>query len=129
MHFDRRDFLKAGASLALAAELPRLASAASIFAPQPGNWRNFEITTRLEIAQAEGKTQAWIPLPSVNEKDWFKSDGSRWTTNGRATQARDPHYGAEMLHVEWADKRTSAGGRGDQQDFHARPRGRSVDAG
>jgi len=103
MHFDRRDFLKAGASFALAAELPQLASAASPFAPRPGNWRNFEITTRLEIAQPEGKTQAWIPLPSVNEKDWFKSNGSRWTTNGEATQARDPCYGAEMLHVEWAD--------------------------
>src|SRR5271169_125869 len=102
MHFDRRDLLKTGATAALAAGLPRLASAGGIFAPQPGNWRNFEITTKLEIAQVAGTTQAWIPLPLVNEKDWFKSDGSRWTTNGKATQARDPQYGAEMLHVEWA---------------------------
>ncbi len=101
MHFDRRDLLKTGAAFSLAAALPRLAAAEGVFAPHPGHWRNFEITTRLEITQVEGKTQAWIPLPSVNEKDWFKSEGSRWTTNGDATQARDPHYGAEMLHVEW----------------------------
>jgi transglutaminase-like putative cysteine protease len=103
MHFDRRDLLKTGAALSLAAALPRLVSAEGIFAPRPGHWRNFEITTRLEIARAEGKTQAWIPLPSVNQTGWFKSNGSRWTTNGAATQARDSYYGAEMLHVEWAE--------------------------
>jgi len=101
MHFDRRDLLKTGAAFSLAAALSRLAAAEAAFAPRPGHWRNFEITTRLEITRVEGKTQAWIPLPSVNEKDWFKSEGSRWTTNGDATQTRDPHYGAEMLHVEW----------------------------
>jgi transglutaminase-like putative cysteine protease len=39
----------------------------------------------------------------VNEKEWFKSEASTWTTNGKATQARDPKYGAEMLQVEWAN--------------------------
>jgi len=103
MHFDRRDFLKTGAAFTFAAGLPQFASAQGAFAPQPGAWRSFQVVTRLEIAKPEGKTQAWIPLPSVNEKDWFKSEGSTWTTNGKATQARDPKYGAEMLHVEWAD--------------------------
>jgi len=103
MHVDRRDFLMTGAAFTLAAGLPRLASAQGAFAPQPGAWRNFEIVTRLEIAKPEGKTQAWIPLPSVNEKAWFKSNGSQWTSNGTATKARDPHYGAEMLHVEWPE--------------------------
>src|SRR5579863_9985569 len=101
MHFDRRDLLKTGVAISLAAVLPRLASAEGIFAPRSGRWRRFDITTRLEIARVEGKTQAWIPLPSVNEKDWFKSEGSRWTTNGQAMQARDPRYGAEMLYVKW----------------------------
>ncbi len=103
MHFDRRDFLKTGATFALAAGLPQPASAHGTFAPQPGAWRNFEIVTRLEITKPEGTTQAWVPLPSVNEKGWFKSNSSQWTTNGKATQARDPHYGAEMLHVEWTE--------------------------
>lgn len=103
MHFDRRDFLKTGAAFTFAAGLPQFASAQGAFAPQPGAWRSFQIVTRLEIAKPEGKTQAWIPLPSVNEKDWFKSEGSQWTTNGKGTKVRDPKYGAEMLHVEWAE--------------------------
>lgn len=101
MHLDRRDLLKAGTVLTLAAGLPRFASAQTAFAPKPGTWRNFQVVTRLEIAKPEGKTQAWVPVPAVNEKDWFKSNGSQWTTNGKAALARDPKYGAEMLHVEW----------------------------
>ena len=39
----------------------------------------------------------------MNDKNWFQSNYSRWTTNGKATQTRDPRYGAEMLHMEWAE--------------------------
>jgi transglutaminase-like putative cysteine protease len=109
MHFDRRDILKAGAALTLASQWPRIARADISFDPEPGNWRAFEVTTRIEIAKPEGITQAWIPLPSVNQKNWIKSNGSAWTTNGKVTLARDPHYGAEMLHVEWsADEQAPA---------------------
>jgi transglutaminase-like putative cysteine protease len=101
MNFHRRDFLKTGAAFTFAAGLPQLASAQNAFTPQPGVWRNFDIVTRVEIAKPDGITQAWIPLPAVNEKNWFKSNASEWTTNGNATRVRDPHYGAEMLHVEW----------------------------
>jgi hypothetical protein len=102
MNFNRRDFLKAGAAVSLAAGLPRQALAQA-FAPQPGAWRNFQVVTRLEVANAKGKTQAWIPVPSVNEKDWFKSSASQWTTNGKAALKRDPKYAAGLVHVEWAD--------------------------
>lgn len=107
MHIDRRDVLKTGAAFAFAAGLPKSAYADVVFDPKPGTWRNFEVTTKLAIAKPEGITQAWVPLPSVNEKDWFKSSGSKWTTNGKAVLARDSHYGAEMLHVEWAASETA----------------------
>jgi len=102
MTVHRRNVLKTGAAFSVAAMLPRPASADATFAPQPGPWRQFQITTKLEIAKADGATQAWIPLPSVNEKDWFQSNGSTWTSNGKATRVRDPKYGAEILHVEWS---------------------------
>lgn len=101
MELDRRTLLKAGAAVTLTAGLPRLASAA--FNPQPGAWRTFDVVTKLEIAKPEGKTQAWVPVPSVNEADWFKSLGSQWTTNGTAALKRDSKYGAEFVHVEWKD--------------------------
>src|SRR3569833_72615 len=107
MNFDRRTLLKAGAAVTLSAGLPRLASAAGAFNPVPGNWRTFEIVTRLEIAKPEGKTKAWIPVPAVNEASWFKSLGSEWTTNGGAALARDAKYGAEFVAAEWKDGETA----------------------
>jgi transglutaminase-like putative cysteine protease len=101
MNFHRRDVLKAGAALSFAAALPRCASAETSFAPQPGAWRQFQIITKLEVARADDLTQAWIPLPAVNEQAWFQSNGSTWHTNGKGTIKRDAKYGADMLHVEW----------------------------
>jgi len=103
MSIDRRKLLKVGIAVSATAALPTVARAEVGFAPQPGAWRNFQVVTRLEIVKADGKTQAWIPVPAVNEPGWFKSLGSEWTSNGRAALARDSKYGAEMLHVEWSD--------------------------
>ena len=45
-----------------------------------------------------------MPLPSVNEPDWFKTAGNEWKTNAAsALVKRDAKYGAEMLHLEWKD--------------------------
>lgn len=103
MSVDRRKLLKAGAALAAASALPYAAHAETRFDPRPGAWRKFQVATRIELAPTGGTSQAWIPVPAVNERDWFTSLGSNWTSNGRATLARDPKYGAEMLRVEWAD--------------------------
>ena len=103
MSIDRRELFKAGLAVSAAAALPHAARAEAGFAPQPGAWRNFKVLTRLEILKVNGKTQAWIPAPAVNEPGWFKSLGSTWTSNGRAALAHEPKYGAEMLHVDWPE--------------------------
>src|SRR5262245_4306134 len=99
MNINRRDLLKAGAAASLVAALPRQGMAQANFEPRPGVWREFQVVTRLEIANAKGKTQAWIPVPSVSEKDWFKSSSNQWTTNGKATLKRDPKYAAGLVHA------------------------------
>ncbi len=103
MSIDRRELLKAGLAASAAVALPSAARADINFEPRPGAWRTFEVVTRMEIGEAERKTQAWIPVPAVNEPEWFKSLGSQWTTNGSASLAHDALSGAEMLHVEWPD--------------------------
>ena len=103
MSIDRRELLKAGIAVSAAMVLPNAGRAEAGFAPRPGAWRAFQVLTRLEIVKTDGKTQAWIPVPAVNEPDWFKSLGSAWTSNGRAALVREPKYGAEMLHVQWTD--------------------------
>jgi transglutaminase-like putative cysteine protease len=108
MTHDRREFLKGGAVLSMAAAFPGIALAQSVFAPRPGAWRTFEIVTRLQVAKPEGKVQAWVPLPSMREADWSRPVGSTWRTNAQTAEVeRDPKYGAEMLHVEWAEAETA----------------------
>jgi|SRR5262245_6457527 len=101
MQMNRRAILKATAAFPLAGVLPQWVSAA--FDPQPGAWRTFQIVTKLEIAKPAGRTQAWVPVPAVNEADWIKSLGSEWSSNGAAELVRDPKYRAEIVHVAWND--------------------------
>ena len=76
MSIDRRELLKAGFALPAVAALSGAARADVAFDPQPGAWRSFLIVTRLDIADTGDRRQAWIPVPAVNERDWFKSLGS-----------------------------------------------------
>ncbi len=101
MTLHRRDFIKAGAAMSVLSALPRTAQAQTTFDPKPAGWRNFQVVTKLEIAKPDGKVQAWIPVPSVNEAEWFKSNDSKWTTNGTASLKRAPKYNAAFVHVEW----------------------------
>ena len=101
MNPDRRMLLRGAAAASLAAALPAPAMAQATFDPRPGPWRRFQVTTRLELVAPAGASQAWVPLPSVNENGWFRSNGSVWRTNGTTALRRDPKYGAEMLHVAW----------------------------
>jgi transglutaminase-like putative cysteine protease len=100
----RREFLRSGAALTVIAALPRGAFADTLFTPKPDAWRKFEVTTRVEIVKPSGKAQVWLPLPGVAEPDWMQPLGNEWTTNAKsAVLKREVKYGAQMLHVEWAD--------------------------
>jgi transglutaminase-like putative cysteine protease len=97
----RRAFIQAGSAAALLAALPRAAFAEHLpFAPRPGPWRSFEITTRVEVLKPAGVTRAWVPVPSV-DGDYQKVGGSSWSGNGAARLERDGKYGAAMVAAEW----------------------------
>jgi transglutaminase-like putative cysteine protease len=102
MRMNRRELLVTGAALAGAATLPRMAVAGPGYIGQSGEWRQFETVTRIDLSKPGGSAQAWVPVPSVNEADWFKSLGSEWQTNAVSARIeRDARYGAEMVHFEW----------------------------
>jgi transglutaminase-like putative cysteine protease len=94
----RRRFLLASASLAGAASPLVRAAETRRFQPRPGAWRSFEVTTRVDVVQAQGPSQVWLPVPSVNT-DWQRSVDNRFSSNGRTQLAADAHDGARMLHV------------------------------
>jgi transglutaminase-like putative cysteine protease len=100
---DRRRFLTAASSLPFAASLPAAAFAQErSFSPAPGRWRTFEVTTRLEVAEAAGVTQAWVPIPSLNS-DWQQSQDAAWTGNAREASVATEPWGGRMVHARFAD--------------------------
>jgi len=102
----RRTFLKNAATLSAAYTLPAIGFAQSApaqrqFNPQPGAWRTFEVTTRVDILKPEGATRVWLPVPSV-DTDWQHSLDNAYSSNGQARMSSDAHYGAKLLAVEFA---------------------------
>jgi len=110
MTTDRRSFLR-GAVTSVAAVSPLFQSVSAfaadapahkLFSPQVGDWRNFEVTTRVDVQEASGLTQAWLPIPSI-ESDWQRTLSHNFRTNGKGKVVQDGKYGANMLHVVFAD--------------------------
>lgn len=108
----RRSLLKSSAAAVAALALPaisRLAFAQAVpsatprgnFAPQSSAWRTFDVKTRVNIAQAQGVTRVWLPLPSVNS-DYQVSLDNSYSSNGNAKLLTDGVDGAKMLMVEFA---------------------------
>jgi transglutaminase-like putative cysteine protease len=97
----RRQFLRFSAAGAAAIGLPVWAQAERRFEPQPGAWRHFEVSTRVEIADLQGATRVWLPLPSV-DTDYQHSLSAAWSGNATQTQVvSDRRYGARMLQADF----------------------------
>ena len=101
----RRSLLKGGAAMGALIVAPALVRAQSTpqrqFAPMPGEWRTFEVTTRVELADPVGATRIWLPVPSI-DSDWQKSLESSYTSNGSARLVADGVEGARMVQAEFA---------------------------
>jgi transglutaminase-like putative cysteine protease len=101
----RRELLAAGAAFAVVP--PALASVH--FDPRPGTWRHFAVTTKIEIRNAgAGPCHAWIPLPQQAGFEFQRAVGNDWNGNAvRVQTEHDSQYGADYLHVVWADGETA----------------------
>ena len=103
---NRRHLMAAAAAATL---LPRAqAQAAYRFAPDGGAaWRTFELTLSVEVADVQGRTQVWLPLPDL-DTDFQRSLETSWTGNASAARiAADPARDTRMLHAEF-DAATTA---------------------
>jgi transglutaminase-like putative cysteine protease len=98
---DRRTFLHSASAAAAAAALPRLSFAQQLpYEPKPGDWRRFEVTTRVEIVKPAGASRAWVPVPAV-EGGYQKVIDNVWSSNGSVRMERDGKYGAALVGAEW----------------------------
>ncbi|SRR5579871_102880 len=104
MPIDRRDFLKTAAASSLTVALPLVLRAAGNvpFAPTPGRWRKFELTTRVEILKPEGAVRAWIPVPAFEASDWVRPHGHRPHAEGGSVSIKRVNGStADAMMVEW----------------------------
>ena len=98
--FSRRRLLQAGTALAAAGPLAAFAQPRQ-FAPQPGGWRSFELTTTVTVAEPQGTVKLWLPLPDL-DTDWQRTIDNGWTGNGTMRLASDPRQNVRMLYAEFA---------------------------
>jgi transglutaminase-like putative cysteine protease len=103
---NRRQLLQQSAALSVAAGFPAAALALPMldpFAPSPGPWRTYEITTKIELVSAKGAAQAWIPIPAIAQPNWIRPGQSKWKTNASTVAIhRDPGWSAPMVYAQWA---------------------------
>jgi transglutaminase-like putative cysteine protease len=100
----RRHLLKSGAAAVGALSLPWQARAQQRrFEPQPGAWRTFDVTTVVTVAEAQGTTRLWLPVPDV-DSDYQRPVDNAWSApNASSAQLlSDPTRSVRMLVAEFA---------------------------
>jgi len=95
----KRAFL-AGAAASAAFVTGGRAATPPVFAPEPGSWKRYQVTTTLQLATPGSEAQAWIPLPGVTNADWVTPLGNHWTGKSFTAEQKDAG-GAQLLHVVW----------------------------
>lgn len=101
---DRRAFLKQSAVVSaglVVGGIPQFAR--RVYADDPTKWRTFEITTKVEVADPVGAIRVWLPVPLLNDTDYFKREPDRWTGNFKSARAvQYDKYGTGLVFAEWA---------------------------
>ena len=103
MSLHRRTLLKSIGLATVAAPLAGRAFADPVvFGPTPGAPRTFEITTRVEIAEAKGGARVFVPAPSQDFEGWFKAQGTTFTGNAtHMALGADKRSGARFVEAAW----------------------------
>src|SRR6202167_4315203 len=78
---NRRDFLRANSSLcagwALSRAMPVLADTLSA-----GEWRTFEVVTKVELLKPNGVSHIWLTAPLIYNTPYQNTISTRFTANG-----------------------------------------------
>lgn len=82
------------------AQSPSSNQSPRVFEPHVGEWRTFDVTTRVELTPSKGASRVWLPLPSL-QTPWQQSLTHDYVSNGRTQIKTDGQEGAKMLMVEF----------------------------
>jgi len=94
----RREVVKAAsASLLLGAMPVARAQEARRFEPKPAGWRSFEVTTTVQLRDAQGGAIVWLPVASL-DTPWQRTRDTTWSGNAADMRlAADGDTGARVL--------------------------------
>ncbi|MBX2806078.1 MAG: transglutaminase domain-containing protein [Hyphomicrobiales bacterium] len=124
MLINRRRLLKLGGAFAGTLLTPGIGAAQEGFVTGQGNWRKFDIVTRIKFAKTEKSAKAWVPVPSVEQADWSKPLGSDWQTNAASARLEQTESGAYLVYLEWSEETPEAVA---EISSHAETRNRLID--
>ena len=100
---ERRTFLKQGLTVSaglMLGGLPKFTRRAN--ADDPTKWRTFEVITKVEFIDPLGAVRVWVPVPLLNNTDYFKRQGDSWTGNFKAARSvQVDRYGTGLVFTEW----------------------------
>jgi transglutaminase-like putative cysteine protease len=100
---ERRTFLKQGLTVSaglMLGGLPKFTRRAN--ADDPTKWRTFEVITKVEFIDPVGAVRVWVPVPLLNNTDYFKREGDTWTGNFKAARSvQYDGYGTGLVFAEW----------------------------
>ncbi|MBK6867107.1 MAG: transglutaminase domain-containing protein [Burkholderiales bacterium] len=107
MNTTRRALIGRAAGLGVAAALPgallaqtQTPTSPRRFDPRSGDWRTFDVTTRVELPAITSPTRVWVPLPAVLTP-WQQTVGHSFSSNGQARLASDAAQGVRMVAAEF----------------------------
>jgi transglutaminase-like putative cysteine protease len=106
---DRREFLsRAVPAVAVFGIGSQPRSAFSADTAQANDWRSFEITTSIHVANPAGRTRLWLPLPWSEATPYQRLLDARWDApnSSHAEVVSAGGYDVSMLHVEWPDEKS-----------------------
>ena len=101
----RRTFLSNSIALSAGIALtgiPQLESAEET--NSDSEWRAFQIKTNVEIIDPAGTVRVWLPVPLIQDTDYFQHVDHSWTGNFKDAQnIKYDSFGTGILFAEWAD--------------------------
>src|ERR1035441_2564599 len=81
MNLNRRELLRSAGAVSASLALPKTARLLAQGATS-GNWRAFEVETRVEVLKPSGATRVWLPALLIGDTPFQKTLSNRFSAPG-----------------------------------------------
>ncbi len=83
---NRRDFLRTAGAVSASLAFPGTRRLFAGDLPLTGDWRTFEVTTRVEVLKPSGPTRVWLPAALLRETAYQKTLSNQFEAQGGAAR-------------------------------------------